>query len=711
VAEAVVKPAGADSISQCLRQHATLRPATHCFTFLGDSEGETRSLTYFELDARARAVAAALMGCGAAGQRVLLVFSHEADFVGALFGCLYAGAVAVPTSPPTERRFARLEAILRDARPRAVVASQALAERTRAIAERLGEAKAIEWLTVDGLSIHHDPANVARDADADAGSGATPALLQYTSGSTGHSKGVVLSQANILANLECLRLRQGSSPQSVIMGWLPLFHDLGLIAGVFQAVYLGAPAFLMSPAAFARRPIRWLQALTQHRATVTGAPNFAYDMCVERIAPAERRDLDLSALRVAVTSAEKIRPGTLERFAAAFAPCGFSADAFYPCYGLAESTLIVSGGEAGRGVRRLDVGGRTLIGCGSPVPGHEVRIVDPQTGTACEPRLAGEIWIRGPSVAQGYWGWEDETQRTFGARTADGEGPWLRTGDLGLMDAGELFVSDRIKDVVIVRGRNLHPTDIEATVEAAHPLIAANGVAAFALEVDDEEVLAVAAELARPKPGADLAEVVSAVQRAIAESHEVELHALLLVARNRLPRTTSGKLQRHACRTAYVRGEFEPLHAWVRQAPTRRDAGERPEPTVAGLQSWLVERLANVLGVERRLIDPRAPLSSFGLGSRDALALAGDLAQHLGRDLPPTLWLEADSLRALARQLCEPARPGLPGLAADITPAQAQAMLRELERLPAVGIERLVRDNLRTDEQRSPAGSEPGEAV
>lgn len=711
-------PPQSGSIVQILRERATGQPDKICYTFLGDAGVEPSLLTYAALDTKARRIAAALAVVGRPGARVLLLFSHGHDFIPALYGCLYAGAIAVPTAAAMDRGLGRLVSILRDAQPTAVLTTSALRERIRGAIEDRGDFGNLHWLAVDELQTTTSPMHPFASA------GGVPAslvpdavaLLQYTSGSTGDPKGVMVSHANIIANLGCLQARQRTSAQSVLLGWLPLFHDLGLIAGVFMPVYLDAPAYLMSPAAFAKRPIRWLEGIAKYRATVTGAPNFAYDLCVERIALDERKAIDLSSLRVVVNAAEPVRAATLERFAHAFGPCGLRREALYPCYGLAEATLFVTGGDPGQRPRVQAVDSASLargqatppteadttlriVGCGTAAPGHEVVIVDPQTHNPCRPGVVGEIWIRGASVAQGYWGRAEESMRTFRALLADGGGPYLRTGDMGFLDADTLFVTGRAKDLIIVRGRNLYPTDIEATVEAAHPAMIPHGVAAFSVDVDDEESLVVVAEIARTNHDVDRNALAECIRNALAQAHEVELHELVLIARHRLHRTTSGKIQRHACREAFMSGAMEPLSVWTR--PRRGAAvSDAPDighaPTPAALQEWLVVRLAQVLGVDRREIDIDVALERFGLASRDALTIAGDLGSRLGRELAPTLLLEADSVKSLAWRLASLANdwPDIE-LGSDLTPEEARSILRELERMPSDQVDRLIRERLR----------------
>jgi acyl-CoA synthetase (AMP-forming)/AMP-acid ligase II len=517
------------------------------------------SLTYAALERASAAVAAALAERVAPGERALLVFAPGLDFVPAFFGCLRAGVVAVPAFPPSPaqgaRALARLAAIAADCAPRVLLTTRAVAARIAA----LDDARAAPLAALELVEVERLP-----DADAPARRAGALAFLQYTSGSTAAPKGVRVTHANVLANLECLYEVCGGARQGAGVSWLPVQHDMGLVEGVLHPLYRRRPGYLMSPAAFLARPLSWLEALSGLRATNAAAPDFGYQLCVRRTSAEERAALDLSSWRMAANGAEPVHADTLERFCAAFAPAGFRPEAFYPAYGLAENTLFVASSRYARRARvlradadALDTGdvlraasgaarARALVSCGTSTGAQEVRVVDPASGAALEPGRVGELWVRGPSVADGYWGRPVESERAFGARMADGSGPWLRTGDLGALHAGEVFVTGRIKDVVVLRGRKLYPQDVERTVEACHPLVRPGGVAALALATEDGELLGVVCEL-RPADAHERLLVERAVRAAVAREHDAQVGALELVVGRRLPKTTSGKIQRHAC--------------------------------------------------------------------------------------------------------------------------------------------------------------------
>jgi acyl-CoA synthetase (AMP-forming)/AMP-acid ligase II len=470
-----------------------------------------------------------------------LLFPPGLDFIVALLGCLSAGAVAVPAYPPSPGRgTGRLRSLLADARPRLALTVSAWVER---VGRELSEAvETVEIVAIDGLL--EEPAEDWRPAAADS---SALAFLQYTSGSTSTPKGVRISQENLLANQRAIQRAFGQSEESVVVGWLPLYHDMGLIGNVLQPIWCGGSCVLMSPLAFLQRPARWLEAVSRFRATTSGGPDFAYALCVRKVLPAECVGLDLSSWRVAFNGAEPVRAATLDAFAAAFAPAGFRRRAFYPCYGLAEATLFVSGGDPDA----PPVLHNSLVGCGRAWPGERLAIVDPETGKLVPAGEEAEVWVAGPSVADGYWGRPEETAHTFGARLAEtGEGPFLRTGDLGRLGAdGELFVTGRLKDLIVIRGRNLYPHDLERTAEESHPALRPGGAAAFSVEADGEERLVVAVEVERRRE-TESREAAEAIRAAVLHEHEISPWEVVPIRAGTLPKTSSGKVRRLACRAA-----------------------------------------------------------------------------------------------------------------------------------------------------------------
>ncbi|HJQ48333.1 MAG TPA: fatty acyl-AMP ligase [Amycolatopsis sp.] len=549
-------------LPEILGGRAADAPDKRAYVFLNELGAETAELTYAALDARARTVAAHLAEHCAPGDRALLVFPQCLDFIVAYFGCLYAQVIAVPVNPPRRNRVQdATRAVIADCEPAAVLTVGSTAELKSTVDELCGP---LPWLAVDELAAADFRPLTASPEDL--------AFLQYTSGSTAAPKGVMVSHGNLVANQEMIRHGFGHDEQSTVVGWAPFFHDQGLIGNVLQPLYVGATSILMSPAAFIRRPMLWLSAISRYRAHTSGGPNFAFDACVTRAHKEGTAGLDLGSWRVAFNGAEPIRPETLRRFSETFGPVGFREDACYPCYGLAEATLIVTGSRKGRGpvTRTVDVDelghkrfavaeeGRALAGSGTVLPGEDVRIVDPGTRLPCGAGEVGEIWVAGEHVARGYWKRPDATAETFQACFAGETGPaYLRTGDLGVLADGELYVVGRIKDLIIIRGRNYYPHDIEQTVESAHPALRRGASAAFTVPADGGEKLVVVAEINRDyRNEADPADVAGAARAAVVAEHEQALGGLVLTMPGRLAKTSSGKIMRGWARDRYLAGEF-----------------------------------------------------------------------------------------------------------------------------------------------------------
>jgi acyl-CoA synthetase (AMP-forming)/AMP-acid ligase II len=551
-----------------LRQRAARHPERPAFIFLADDVRPETTWTYATLEQRARAVAAYLQFRLQPGDRVVLCYPPGLEFLAGFFGCLFAGVIAVPVYPPRlNRSIDRLQGILSDARPRLVLStSETLAQIPAAVADA-DWLKNPSWVGTDLL-----PAGIEGEWKEPDLSGEQPALFQYTSGSTGAPRGVVLTHGNLLANQshigDCFGHHEGISAN---VGWLPVYHDMGLIGNVLHPVFIGMPLVQLSPLAVLQRPIRWLEAISRFGAHTSGGPNFAFDLCVQRIKPEQRERLDLSSWKVAYVGSEPIRPGTLDDFTRYFEPCGFRRTAWLPCYGLAEATLFVTGE---RRVTVLDVGSDTiekgevhsvgaatglrLVGSGRPADGVTLHIVDPESRVVVPEGRIGEIWVRGPQVANGYWNNPEETEATFGARLADGGGPFLRTGDLGFRHDGQLFVTGRIKDLIIIDGRNHYPQDIEWLVQQCHPALRPNAGAAFAIEGERIERLVIVQELERAGLRENRKLIVAAIRRAVAEHHDVSSHDVVLVGPNVVPRTSSGKIQRSHCRQLYLEGKLTP---------------------------------------------------------------------------------------------------------------------------------------------------------
>jgi thioester reductase-like protein len=665
-----------------LRRRADLHGDRPALSFLSSGDEITARVTYGELDREARAVAALLQSRCHRGDRALLLYPSALEFVTAFFGCHYAGVIPVPAYPPrANESIHRLKAIVADADAHLALTTQALLTTSSNFTTQLGDAS-FALLTTDGLP--PGSADAWRPADA---RGGDVAMLQYTSGSTGQPKGVVLTHANLLANEAMIRHALGPRAEDeVIVGWLPLFHDMGLIGVLMQALYAGTPGYLMPPAAFLQRPLRWLQLISRYRGTTTAGPNFAYDLCARRITAEERATLDLSCWRHALNGSEPLQADTLARFAATFAPCGFDARALQPCYGLAEASLMVTSkpGETavvnasfdaeklatGRATLSRQADARTLVSSGRVAPGLRVAIVDPSTGARLPAGSIGEIWVSGASVGAGYWNQPDLSAATFGA-TLPGRSRtrYLRTGDLGFLRGQELFVTGRIKDLIIVRGRNLHPQDVEVSAHSAHPGLRPHGTAAFAVEEGASEGVVIVQEVERTAlRHLDAPSAIEAIRAAVVRDHTVAPSAVVLVKPASIPKTSSGKIQRSQSRRLFLARELDVVAEWMSPAApaVTADAGSTgnapfraaPSPATApttqsaaqqALQAWLIARVAAATQRAPDSLDPHAPLQSLGLDSIAAVTLSGELEQHLGRPVSPTLVFDHPSVSAIAR--------------------------------------------------------------
>ena len=581
---AVLPKTQATSIVELLRSKASLHPDRVVYRFLQDGDSQELPITYEELDRAAREIAAHLQHMGMSGERALLMYPPGLDYIKAFYGCLYAGVVAVPVYPPRKsRNMLRLQSIVSDAQTGLIMTTQQFQSKIEMQYASETGSTSMRWLSTDALQEERVEQWVDPQVNEE-----TLAFLQYTSGSTSAPKGVMVSHGNVLhnelLNATCFHVTE----ESVLCCWMPMYHDMGLIGTILMTVYVGATAILLTPIDFLQQPFRWLKAISKYRVTYSGGPNFAFDLCIRKITEEQKAELDLSSWINSFNGAEPVRAETLKRFAEEFAVCGFRAEFLQPCYGLAEHTLTASGGvldeppiyvtvdamalEQHEVVQRLpheeDV--RTLVGCGHGWLGTEIRIVDPETMITCPQNRVGEIWLKSPSVAQGYWNRPEQTIQEFRAYTKDGnEGPFLRTGDLGFLVGDELFVTGRRKDLILIRGKNFYPQDIEYTVEQAHPAVRESCSAAFSLEIGTEERLVVVAELERSyrprakeqvegdESASGFQDVVRAIRKAVMDEFQIQPYAILLLRTGSIPKTSSGKIQRHACKQGYLDNTLE----------------------------------------------------------------------------------------------------------------------------------------------------------
>jgi acyl-CoA synthetase (AMP-forming)/AMP-acid ligase II len=574
-------------VAMCMRR-ALVDGDRPGYVFETDDEQAPQQLTFGELDRRARAVAATLREHAEPGARALLNYPAGLDFLTAFFGCLYAGVIAVPAAPiertrPDSALARRCRSIVDSAQPALLLSTTGTLAQIREETMGTSGLHALHPIATDAVDDHAADGWTAPEIDS-----GTIAYLQYSSGSTGTPKGVMLTHGNVLHNVAAIRSLCADGPEVAGAFWLPMFHDMGLVSSALMPVMTGGWATLMSPVAFLQQPYRWLAALDRPHST-TAAPNFAYDLCVRRVSDRQLATLDLSGWECAIVGAERVRAETLRRFADRFSTCGFRAESFAPCYGLAESTLLVSGGPTGRRPepRRFAVDAlardRTvepapgepaveLVGSGVARPGVRVVIVEPDTRRPAAPGRVGEICVESPSIGLGYWNRPEESAATFGVTLPDVEGEFLRTGDLGVILDGELFVTGRRKDVVIVDGYNHYPPDLEATAESAHPATQPGFCAVVSIDDGSRERLVVLAELTTRTVLALNAEdhdtdesaaqliptITAAIRRALSAGHGVAVDDVVLLRPGSLPVTSSGKLQRFACRSTYAAGGFVP---------------------------------------------------------------------------------------------------------------------------------------------------------
>ncbi|MBD2606574.1 non-ribosomal peptide synthetase [Scytonema hofmannii FACHB-248] len=663
------------TVVELLRKASSTQPNRDAFTFLLDGEIEAVTLTYQELDRRSRRIAAQLQASGLSGERALLLYPAGLDFLIAFFGCLYAGVVAVTAYPPrTQRNTPRIKAISTDAQTAIALTTTEILPTVQSLMTEKTDLESLQWLTTDNLAQGIEDSWQQPSIDRN-----TLAFLQYTSGSTGTPKGVMISHGNLLHNADTTYQFMEHSAESKFVTWLPMYHDMGLIGGILQPLYGGFPCIIMPPTSFLQRPYRWLQAISQYKGTTSGGPNFAYDLCVQKITPQQKATLDLSSWSVAFNGAEPIRHETLERFAAAFAECGFRKEAFYPCYGMAETTLMVSGVQKAtslivKGLQKSALESNRVVessveddnvyhfvSCGRVIPEQKVVIANPERLKSCQAGEIGEIWVSGLSVGQGYWNREEETEETFGAYLSDTrEGPFLRTGDLGFLQDGELFITGRAKDLIIIRGRNLYPQDIELTAERSHPSLRTSASAAFTVLVNNEEKLVVVQELEfRAKP--NLEEVASAIRQAVTEEHEVQVYAVVLIKPGSIPKTSSGKIQRRATRAQYENGELNVVVSNILKTSnialkeTRLQRSELltlfPRECQPILETYLIELLARVLSIAPDDISPEQPLSTLGLDSLKVFELKNRVEVDLEVEVSVGDFFEGMSTRSLATKI------------------------------------------------------------
>ncbi|MBD2534126.1 AMP-binding protein [Nostoc flagelliforme FACHB-838] len=681
-----------------LRCRALQQNEQEGYIFLRGGEIDELHLTYKQLDFQARTIAAQLQNIGASGERALLLYPSGLEFITAFFGCLYAGVIAVPAYPlRRNQKVSRLQAIITDCQAKFLLTTTSeLVNLENRLQEKL-KLPELCLLATDGLNIDL-ASNWQQPTSLDSSS---LAFLQYTSGSTGMPKGVMVSHSNLLHNSEYIKSAFELTQDSISVTWLPSFHDMGLIDGLLQPLYTGFLGIFMPPASFVQQPMRWLQAISHYRATHSGGPNFGYELCVTKITPEQRESLDLSSWCSAYSGAEPVRRETLDKFAATFKACGFQANFFYPCYGMAEATLMISGGgvtdepvyytveaEALEKKRLVQVSNDTtrvrhLVGCGHAWLDTKIVIADPQSLTSCDTDRVGEIWVSGLSVTQGYWNRLDLTKQTFNAYLADtGNGPFLRTGDLGFFRNGQLFITGRLKDVIIIRGCNHYPQDIELTVEQSHSALQFGCGAAFAIDVEGQERLVIVQEVRRSYLRLlNVNEVIEAIRKAVSEQHELQVYTVLLLKTGSIPKTSSGKIQRYACKAEFLAGSLDVVGHWnannfsIEASQSNSNlslesftdhvfdkisSNEQTNflenistPNAQSIQHWIINWLSKTLKINAQFIEPSKSFAEYGVDSQMAVELAQNLKNWLKspQEIEPTIAWSFPSIESLSDHL------------------------------------------------------------
>ncbi len=656
-----------------LKYWAENTPDKLAYRFLTDGEDEQIDLSYAELDRCARSVASKLSEHDVRGERVLLLHPPGIAFAKAFWGCLYAGAIAVPAYPPRRHRgMNRIEAIVDDAKAIMALSTVDAVERAKSILKSTDSPlNRIMWIGTDSIADDYDPEWETPEIKP-----SDLAVFQYTSGSTGSPKGVMLAHENIIANCRMITKAFQSHHRDFGMAWLPVYHDMGLVGGLLNPIFTGLSALGMSPMAFLQKPVRWLQAITKHKITITGGPNFAYDLCTQKVTEEEMEGLDLSSLSIAYNGAEPIRSSTLEEFSKKFAKVGFDSKAFYPCYGMAEATLIITGAERGEPhkVHSFDAdslhehrvvsvppdadNARHLVSCGRILDKEEVIIVDTQTYKQLPAGEVGEIWVCSPSVGKGYWNKPGVTEQTFEAKCADSDsGPFLRTGDLGFLMDGELYVTGRLKDLIIVRGVNRYPQDIELTVERASNRLQNGAVGAFAVDIDGRERLIVVAETERKRHD-DWSDVIQKIRMDVTAEHDLPPDGIVLVRFGSIPKTSSGKIQRHGCRKSFRDGSLKTIAQWfswddASELPAETIEGTTDEPVQTDLDETVLETVYDhVKAIAQERANKLSPgtniVIDLGLDSLERLQIANSLEETYGGRFPEEVLQEIETCGEVA---------------------------------------------------------------
>ncbi|NOY49184.1 MAG: AMP-binding protein [Chlorobi bacterium] len=665
---------GSETYIEVIKNRVLEKPEHVVFRFLNDGVNENESLTYRQLELRSKALGAKMQEYGKKGDRVLLLFPPGLSYVASIFACFYSGFIAVPAYPPRRNhKLTRLNTIIADSGAGISIISRKVyndIERNFADDEKL---KSIRWIIYEDVSDD--------DALKWADTGIFPgdiALLQYTSGSTGNPKGVMLSQLNLLYNSEYIHRTFEFNSSSVGVNWLPIFHDMGLIGGVLQSAYLGLTNVGMPPTAFLKNPLNWLKAMEKYGGTTGGGPNFGFDYCLEKISDEDKKLLDLSKVKTFYCGAEPVRKPTMEAFSKEF---GIETRQMYPVYGMAETTLIASGGYQSEAPKYISLKSDKLskgkveiatddydrkvelVGCGHAWMETVIEIVDPGTFNKLPELNVGEIWVAGPTVAKGYWEKPEETERTFNAFIKNsGEGPFLRTGDLGFLNDGELYITGRLKDMIIIRGVNYYPNDIEFTIQKNSADFRQNGGAAIPVIKDGKEKLVIVQELERTalrKDNHD--ELISLIRERISDEYELDVYAVCLIRTGSIPLTSSGKIQRRQTKYDYLNKQLNIVKEW-----SRGEAGEDTAETASSIvpseeaiKEWLISWIIRNQQFRRDEIDLDKNIMSYGIDSLSAVTLEQEISGKFGFQWHVSSFMLNPTINKLAEEGMEIYKEGL----------------------------------------------------
>jgi len=694
------------SFVDILNKRAELWPNDKAFTFLTDNGPE--KLSYFELDLKIRKLAAYIQKLNLQGERALLLYPPGFDYIIGYFACLYAGVIAVPVYPPDpaklNKTLPRLEAIAFDADAKIALSTESIVDDVKnwktdienhktngSTIENLDynfEKKSnkfsgifnLEWIATDNVNSF-----VSEDWQKPKIYSDDIAYLQYTSGSTGTPKGVMITHANLLHNIQMINSSFKLNDQFEAVIWLPIYHDMGLVGGILEPIYSGIHSTLMSPIDFLKRPFRWLQTISdisEHSKVVSGGPNFAYDLCIRATNPQKTEQLNLSNWEVAFNGAEPIRKETIEKFSETFKSAGFVKKSFYPCYGLAEATLIVSGGDREAEPISLSIDKEEIknnlakistsnsneinyVSSGKAILNGIIRIVNPETKKICAENEIGEVWAASESIALGYWKKPEISNDTFEAFICDSnEGPFLRTGDLGFIVNSNLYIAGRLKDLIIIRGSNFYPQDIETAVENSSIYLRPSSNAAFSVDIDNEEKLIIVQE-ARAKNGVNWNEIADNIQKDILRTFDIQAHSILLIKPKTIFKTSSGKIQRNATKLAFLDGTLEVIFKWeIDKRPNLNDdnlgnniesanelKNNKPITKISDLVEYLKSKIAVELKTSRNEIDPERPFVDFGLDSAKSVRFVGELEEKFNTTLEPTILWTYPTINKLSEYL------------------------------------------------------------